>query len=251
MHPTLLTTTKRGEHMTNEIYSGQTRQTRTALILFSTALALQTTVGDPPDHYTVPPGFFTLPEWTLFWLLFVSSCYFLASFWYSARYDTELHPYIDQFSQLRTKINEINESISDAQNSVTKFESDVSTYIKDEMKLIGGVNTSGLRRRVKVIKHEKTIAALNAIILIKTKINSLGRKSAGDQLTKKIRDPLRYIDNAASEALEILEKELTQVRGLRNFKINSLEFRLPLIYSILMIAIAIQAKARGIRLDNF
>lgn len=68
----------------NEVYSPQTRQTRTALGVSTGSLLIYCFFGSPNSTITLPTGAMTIPDWSLAIILIVTVAYFLGSFLLSA-----------------------------------------------------------------------------------------------------------------------------------------------------------------------
>lgn len=250
------------EHKRLDAFSGQTRQTKTALMLIAPSLLAYATIGQPlakevAGRVQILPWPYTVPTDALFLFLFVGTSYFLISFLISATYELNRYAYV---ARLTDAIGFLFRN----RDEVQKLEQDAQTFLSGRV-----AEFSRVRELTKAIGLEKvaSVAADSSNHDVKVEMENV-RRLVQEMHSMFFPDPpregealpayfihhqvqIQQIANSykaeSDKWLARLYKEEARLQGLSTTKHRFWEYRVPIIVSAacLVISLLVEIERRG------
>lgn len=225
-----------------EVYSSQTRQTRTALTLSSASLLLFSTIAKPvADPVRIAPGYFTIEPIWLWPLLACATAYFLYSFIVAALYDKS-----DGITPKSLKIVadaklEYFHAMEQFKTLTDKTLADIRHQWYSHGKLFDGHNEQDFEK-IKEQLQTRNVRTINTLDNLAALHKHFTNTASIDASVKRLRDD---VDRSYSfiqkqfdkygKMHERLEKSVTSISYLKN---HFTEFLLPCIFAIGIIVLS-------------
>ncbi len=225
-----------------EPFSAQTRQSRTALALTSTALLLHS-IGAIVLGNNIQLSGISLQvkaDW-IYWILWFPTCYFMASFYISSTYEREKYRYVESLGEFKNSLRELSNNcranlqvaargVEEARNKLHSFEDQLSSI---DTSKIAELNKEGvaLASQAGQILH-----------IVEEMRQTIGNKTAAvtelDAASSQISAAATFISNASATAVDLLDRIETGFSSEERLKVNWLEHKLPLLFGLIVLAVA-------------